>query len=281
MCLIIFRWQPDEPERLILLGNRDEFYRRPTLQAYAWEDHLGVVAGRDIEAKGTWLGIKGRQRLCTVTNFREVPAEKGDISRGKIPVDFLESDLTASSFAQRLHTVGANYSGFNALFYDGEQLVYTSNRSTTPYSVLQPGTYGLSNHLLDTPWPKVVRAKALFSSTLSAAASTQKPLEEQLLSIMADNNHPPDDRLPKTGIGIEGERLLSPIFIESEHYGTRTSSLVMARRESMTLIERSHDLASTTDAFDLSSQAPNSTHKKSSAKTSQSYNDITFVTPLP
>lgn len=278
MCLIIFRWQPDQPNRLVLLGNRDEFYRRPTLQAHAWQDHAGIVGGRDIEAQGTWLGIKGKSRLCTVTNYREMPADKGEISRGEIPVDFLNSEISAASFAQVLYAHGEKYSGFNALFYDGEQLVYSSNRSSKPYSILKPGTYGLSNHLLDTPWPKVDRAKELFTLVLKTSEPMQELPKKSLLNIMSDSNHPPEENLPNTGIGIDGERLLSPIFIESEHYGTRTSSLVFAKQDSITLIERSYNLSFGENSFALNSLAEQDTQKKSPAKFSQSFNDITLVT---
>lgn len=278
MCLIIFRWQPDETNRLILLGNRDEFYRRPTLQAHAWQDHAGIVGGRDIEAQGTWLGIKGKNKLCTVTNYREVPADKGEISRGEIPVDFLNSEISAAAFAQTLHTYEEKYSGFNALFYDGEQLVYTSNRSPKPYSILKPGTYGLSNHLLDTSWPKVDRAKELFTLLLERSGPIQELPEKSLLNIMFDSNHPPDGDLPQTGIGIDGERLLSPIFIESQYYGTRTSSLVFAKQDSITLIERSYDLRSEKNSLVLNALEEQVRQKKSPAKFSQSFNDITLVT---
>lgn len=242
MCLIIFKWHPSSDEPLVILGNRDEFYQRPSKEAHRWDDMPHVIAGRDLQAGGTWLGVSEKKRLCTVTNFREVPAQLGQRSRGEIPIDFLNSDLPASEYAKQMTEKNPLYSGFNALLYDGEQLVYTSNRSQTPWRILEPGLYGLSNHLLDSPWPKLERAKQLASEILNADAQSGQACSLDLLSIMMDEAKPKDEQLPNTGIGISGERLLSSIFIQSERYGTRTTSLVRIKNEEASLIERNYEV---------------------------------------
>ena len=240
MCLIIFKWQPSSDEPLILLGNRDEFYQRPSREAHHWEDQSNVIAGRVLQAGGTWLAMSKDLRLCTVTNFREVPARTGEHSRGEIPVEFLRSGCSASEYAAHLASQQDRYPGFNALIYDGESLVYSTNRSSKPVHTLEPGIYGLSNHLLDTPWPKVERAKQNAARILRTKDSDSDERNQALLAIMMDQTKPEDDALPSTGIGLDGERLLSSIFIQSEHYGTRTTSLVCVKKDHMLLTERNY-----------------------------------------
>lgn len=242
MCLIIFKWQPASEEPLLLLGNRDEFYQRPSKTAHRWEDKPHIIAGRDLKEGGTWLGIGDSMRICTVTNFREVPAKIGERSRGEIPTEFLSSDLSAPEYAEQLTKHYNLYSGFNALLYDGAQLVYSSNRSQAPWRILEPGIYGLSNHLLDSAWPKLERAKHLATKILNTGNLGNEDRNRSLLSVMMDQEKPDDEQLPKTGIGIDGERLLSSIFIQSEHYGTRTTSLVSIKNGKVSLIERNYEL---------------------------------------
>jgi len=240
MCLIIFDWQPDSEEQLVLVGNRDEFYQRPSLAAHEWKQPSGIIAGKDIQAGGTWLGIADGRRVCTVTNYREVPSAQSDKSRGAIPVDFLSSDISAENFAKKLTMYAHEYTGFNALVFDGRQLVYVSNRSDIPWKPLEAGTYGLSNQVLNSPWPKLTRAKLLFQQVQSKADKydNQAQREKAILDCMLDQQKPKDSELPDTGIGIDGERLLSTIFITSEHYGTRTSSLITTSKQGIKLTER-------------------------------------------
>lgn len=261
MCLIIFNWQPESEEPLLLLGNRDEFYQRPSQDAHRWQDKPHIIAGRDLRAGGTWLGISSGSRLCTVTNYREIPAKDGKRSRGEIPTDFLDSNLNAEEFAQKLATQHALYAGFNALIFDGERLVYSSNRSNLPNKVLEPGLYGVSNHLLDSPWPKLQRAKSLASAILSSDSLSNDARNQALLDAMMDQERPEDMHLPDTGIGVEGERLLSSIFIESEHYGTRTTSLVHFQEGALTLTERNFARKSATPKLTYSEQSLSSIWK--------------------
>jgi len=251
MCLIIFRWQPEASEKLILLGNRDEFYARPTREAHRWSEPQNVLAGQDLKALGTWLALQDGKRLCAVTNFREVTSHQGEWSRGSIPIDFLSSDQSARTFAEQLTKEPDKFSGYNALFYDGEHLVHGSNRSETPWQIVPPGDHGLSNHLLNSPWPKLERAKTAMQSILSAQNSRAAALSSELLSSMSNTSQPNDEHLPDTGIGLELERFLSTIFIRGEHYGTRTTSLVIAEHQLMHLWERNYLVESGTTQLDM------------------------------
>lgn len=239
MCLIIFKWQPKSETPLILLGNRDEFYQRPTDQAFKWDND--ICAGKDKLAGGTWLGITANQRLCTVTNFREVPSSSGEKSRGLIPNEFLLSEVSAQEYATHLAQSSEDYTGFNALIFDGTELVYTSNRDTQNFRILDAGIYGLSNHLLDTPWPKVIKAKGEFKKCIDDSPEANTDQKNALFALMQDQTPAPENELPNTGVGVQSEKLLSSIFIRSKEYGTRTSSLVRIHQKKISLIERSYD----------------------------------------
>lgn len=241
MCLIIFEWQPENNARFSLAANRDEFYARATQQAQFWNDHPEIYGGRDLEMGGTWLGVSRRGRLAAITNFRYPDDRKYPRSRGEIPTDFLLSDASAQTFAQALQATEQNYAGYNALFFDGQQLVYTSNRDVTSPRVLPAGQYALSNHLLDTPWPKALNMRSSFQQIQKTYPAGQAR-DEALLEALTDRTPAPDDDLPDTGIGLQSERLLSAIFIHSPAYGTRCSSLVtMESGHSTHFVERSYD----------------------------------------
>lgn len=218
MCLIVVGWRvhPDYP--LVVAANRDEFYARPTAALARWPDAPQVIGGLDLEAGGTWLGITGMGRFAAVTNVREPGVVKGLLSRGALTRNFLTSELTASEYASQIDY--AQYSGFNLLLSDGESLVYCSNRDGQP-RVLPPGVYGLSNHLLDSPWPKLLQARERFAEALP-----RLPDESAFFDLLADQGIVDDKNLPSTGVPIEWERLLSAIFVKSESYGTRASTLV-------------------------------------------------------
>jgi uncharacterized protein with NRDE domain len=225
MCLIAIAYQFQAARPLVVAANRDEAYARPTEQAHFWEDHPDVLAGRDFEAGGTWLGVDRRGRFAAVTNFREIGAcHENAPSRGKLVGDFLCGDMPAQGYLRDVSSRAPDYNGFNLLLLDDSGLFYFSNRSAAADSAprrLAPGVYGLSNHLLDTPWPKVVVAKQRFGVAVAAG----EPLES-MASILRDTEIAPDDTLPSTGVGAERERVLSPIFIASEIYGTRCSTLL-------------------------------------------------------
>jgi len=223
MCLIIFDWQPDAERILTFASNRDEFYQRPTLAAQYWDEHPTIYGGRDLQMGGTWLAVSSRMRLAAVTNYRAPEPTDDKLSRGEIPFSFLKDDMPATDYAKALASKHSDYAGFNALLFDGHDLVYTSNRSEYDYQVLAPGCYGLSNHLLNSPWPKVERAK----QALQTAITSTTELNQSLLNALQDQEVPADHLLPDTGFDLHFERMLSPIFITSPDYGTRSSSVVI------------------------------------------------------
>lgn len=219
MCLIVVGWRahPDYP--LVVAANRDEFYARPTAAAAFWDDSPEVVAGRDLEAGGTWLGITRSGRFAAVTNVREPGAGKGIQSRGKLPQAYLTGQQSAADYVAGIDM--AQYSGFNLLIGDSATLWYCSNRGNAPQELV-PGIYGVSNHLLDSPWPKLLSARRQTVQALGAL-----PDRSPLFDILADDEIVPDAELPDTGVPLEWERLLSAIFVRSESYGTRASTVVV------------------------------------------------------
>lgn len=238
MCLILFahKVHPDYP--LVLAGNRDEFYDRPTAPAAFWADAPEILAGRDLVGGGTWLGITRAGRLATVANYRH-PAEKHvqGLSRGFLTVDFLCGASTPLDYLETVARLGESCKGFNLLVADGDEFAYYSNRDGV-IRRLTPGIYGLSNALLDTPWPKVAQGKVALEGLLIAGP----PEPEALLAILADTSRPADHLLPDTGVGLERERLLSSRFIASADYGTRASTvLLIDRTGQVTFVERSFD----------------------------------------
>lgn len=223
MCVIYFAYEthPDHP--LILLANRDEFYDRPTAAAAYWEDFPEIYAGRDLVAGGTWLGITRGGRFAAVTNFRDPSAPKGNRSRGDLVAEFLKIDESPAKYLGGVEQRALQYSGFNLIVGDlgaGGGLFYFSNRGTE-IRRLEPGVYGLSNHLLDTPWPKVVRGKERFEKLLTSPVDI-----ERLFALLRDESLADDADLPDTGIGYEKEKALSAIFIRTPIYGTRCSNVV-------------------------------------------------------
>ena len=236
MCLILLAWQahPDYP--LVVAANRDEFFARPSAPAGFWKETPEILAGRDLQAGGTWLGISRRRRFSALTNYREGGKQRVDVpSRGALVTDFLAGESDPETYLEALSRRGADYNGFNLFVGDGRRLGYYSNRdSGTRW--LSPGIYGLSNHLLDTPWPKLSLAKTAFAEAL-----TQLPASAPFFELLADQEIIPDTHLPETGVPLEWERILSAIFVNSPDYGTRASTLLtMHRSGQITLIERSY-----------------------------------------
>lgn len=231
MCLILLAWQMHKDFPLVVAANRDEFYARPTLPAARWNDAPTVIGGRDLEAGGTWLGITEAGRFAAVTNVREPGTPKGERSRGDLTRTFLVGESSPEQAAAQV--AGSDYGGFNLLLADQEALYYLSNRDGAPRA-LGPGVYGLSNHLLDTPWPKLATAKARFTEALPAL-----PESGPMFSILADQEIVPDPQLPATGVPLEWERLLSAIFVKSATYGTRASTFLASGPGGLRLEERS------------------------------------------
>lgn len=226
MCLLLFAHQVHPEYPLVLAANRDEFHRRPAAPA-AWWPEGDILAGRDLEAGGTWFGVSRQGRFAAVTNYREPGQQLADArSRGELVVETLRTGQTGMAWLQSLEAAGQSYNGFNLVFGDRAGVFSYSNRSQQP-SQLAPGLYGLSNHLLETPWPKVLRGKAKLDDYLR---STQLGALEPLLELLADRTPASDQELPATGLGESWERLLSPMFIVSPDYGTRASTVVLIHR---------------------------------------------------
>ena len=227
MCLILFAVDAHSRYPLILAANRDEFYGRPTERADFWEDSPNILAGRDLEAGGTWAGVSTNGRIAAVTNYREA-VEPGEYrSRGDLVADFLRGDERPVDYARHVVADGAAYRGFNLLIGDASGLVYCTNRSDDPVRLLEPGVYGLSNHLLDTPWFKVRQGKADLQARIAEGDVTP----DALFELLTVEDLAGDDDLPSTGFGNHWERILSPAFIRSDEYGTRSSTVILVARD--------------------------------------------------
>lgn len=222
MCLIVFANNVLEDYKLIFAANRDEFYNRPTEQAEFWKDHPELLAGKDLQAGGTWMGITKQGRFAAITNFRDLKNNRNDApSRGNLTLDFLISDITPGEYYNKLKPTLKEYNGFNLLIGNVDELYYFSNK-TESLQKLEPGIHGISNAMLDTPWPKVEKSKL----QLKRLIKYQNIHPWEVLNILDDTSPAKDEELPDTGVGLELERALSSIFIQSERYGTRSSTIV-------------------------------------------------------
>ncbi|BBH43763.1 NRDE family protein [Pseudomonas sp. KU43P] len=233
MCLIVFAWRPGHALPLIVAANRDEFYARPTQALAAWEDAPGVHAGRDLEAGGTWLGVGPQGRFAALTNIREPGQPLGPRSRGELVAGYLQGEMGLEAYLDQVASRSGHYSGFNLLVGDRKQLGYLHAREAAP-RLLKAGVYGLSNAGLDTPWPKLIKARNGLAGLLDAADP------QRLLALLADPEPAADSELPETGVGVATEKLLSSVFIASQNYGTRASTvLIVDDQGRRRLIERS------------------------------------------
>ena len=237
MCLVLFAYNVHPAYRLILAANRDEFYDRPSAPADFWPRHPQVLAGRDLKEKGTWLGVTREGKFAAITNYRDPATLKdGAPSRGKLVSNYLTGVSGAGKYLKKISLLAQQYNGFNLLLGDANDVFVYSNRGTA--QKLPPGVYGLSNRLLDTPWPKVRRGKKMLEAALAEKGDA---LEEALFTMLADRRVPPDSQLPQTGVNLEWERVLSPVFIESPVYGTRASTiLLIARNSRVKLVEKTY-----------------------------------------
>ena len=237
MCLIALSWQPGSDQPLLLLANRDEQHARPAAALAAWDDAPHVLAGRDLSAGGTWLGVTRQGRFAALTNYREPGAAAGTRSRGHLVADFLRGELDPHHYAEQLQAEAQDYAGFNLLLGDSGQLIYLSNRAEGGPQSLRPGVYGLSNALLDTPWPKLLDLR----EGLRGLLGEESPPHDQALNLLMRREPYPDEVLPDTGVGLALERMLSPPFICTPVYGTRCSTWLRLARGEAELVERSFD----------------------------------------
>ncbi len=237
MCLILFAYHhhPDFP--LIVAANRDEFYQRPTQAGHFWAESPSLFAGKDLQAGGTWMGISKQGRFAAVTNYREPqPAPEDAITRGNLCSHFLLGDDSPKHYLESIHQHKHQYAGFNLLAGTVEQLYYYSNRQTE-ITAVPAGIHGLSNNLLNTSWPKVDSGKAELEKILS---TTSQP--EKILTLLLDRQRAADSDLPSTGIDREMESMLSSRFIQTDNYGTRSSTvLCVDNNGEVTWLEQSFD----------------------------------------
>lgn len=239
MCLILFAYQCHPGYNLILAANRDEYYKRPTEPAQWWKDAPNLLAGKDLEAGGTWMGITKNGKIAALTNYRGRNPQNPDApTRGKLVSDYLLSGTPAKEYFATLRQNANLYNGFNLLVGDMDSLFYYSNQEEkNEISPLGPGLYGLSNAVLNTPWPKVVKGKQMLEQRV---LSEPEVLPETIFSILGDTRRAPFKQLPDTGVSKVIEKILSPIFIKAPHYGTRSSTvLLIDQKNHVTFIEKS------------------------------------------
>lgn len=242
MCLLVIAWKTHPRYRLVLAGNRDEFHDRPAAPLGWWQDDARILGGRDLKAGGTWLGVARSGRFGVVTNYRDLQAPiEGAPSRGHLIPRFLTGATSPKEFLDDLRGAALRYSGFNILLGGPRALYYFSNRGPAAPQVLAPGIYGLSNHLLDTPWPKLARTRTRFASVLEQPDFSA----EDLFGVLADREPATAaEGLPSTGLPQDWERVVSAPFIVNERYGTRCSSVLLVERNGRTILhERRFDSA--------------------------------------
>lgn len=224
MCLIALALDQHPAFPLVLATNRDEFHARPTEPMHWWPDRP-VLAGRDGESGGTWLALQKSGAVALVTNFRSGRAETGKRSRGHIPLELLDRSISAAQLKE-LHQARVNYSGFNLIAGNRKGWFYCGSEDRVPCRSLHRGLYGLSNHLLQSDWPKVTLSRQLLAQSLVASGSDAESLHTMLIDAFRNDQKPEEHLLPDTGVGPELERFLSPLFIAGENYGTRATTVV-------------------------------------------------------
>lgn len=234
---MLFAWRAHPDYLLAFAGNRDEAYERPSTAAAFWEDAPDILGGRDLDKGGSWLGLTRAGRFAAVTNYRDATSTRdAPRSRGELVASYLRAAEAPKPYLQRVIAEGKQYRAFSLIVGNLERLFFCSNRGDG-IEEIAPGVHGLSNHLLDTPWPKVRNGRERVLALLGRAESD---LVAGLFDILADRTHAPDAELPDTGVGLERERELSPCFIADGRYGTRASTvLLITRRYDVFFNERS------------------------------------------
>ncbi len=243
MCLILFGLNISPVTPLVLAANRDEFFARPTATMDFWDGPAPVLAGKDLAQGGTWLGLNETGKFAALTNYRDLSSIKPNApSRGEIIPRFLESDTDTLTFLHSLDQTAGRYNGFNLLaghIFGKAPCLYGYSNQSRKIDLIPPGIHGLSNHLLNTAWPKVQKGKARLKEAMGHGESPEAGV---LFSMLGDRSRPHDSDLPDTGVGLEWERILSSIFVESQGYGTRSSTLVIvSSSQNAAVTERTYD----------------------------------------
>jgi uncharacterized protein with NRDE domain len=241
MCLIVIAVQRHRRYPLIVAANRDEFHQRQALAAHLWEDFPDLLAGRDLKAGGTWLGVDRRGRIAAVTNLRVLPPVVAPESRGHLVSRFLQSDLPGAEYLRAVQAMRERYAPFNLLAGDGTGVHVLGGAGPV---TLAGGVHAISNAEFGIEWPKTARAVRETERILAAADDDDARIAEALFGLLADRVQPDDGALPETGVGIELERRLATIFVAAGEYGTRCSTVVLMHRDgSLRFEERSFDAA--------------------------------------
>jgi uncharacterized protein with NRDE domain len=256
MCLLVVGWLAHPRYRVVVAANRDEFHARPTAPMAPWSDRPRVLAGRDLQAGGTWIGLDADRRFGLVTNFRELAQPRHTApSRGRLVPQFLDAPLSADHYLRSLEADAQGYAGFNLLLGDGERLMYASNRAEQFARELEPGLHGLSNHLLDTPWPKLQRVRGQIEAWIERASAGPPPHAaaapvaqdmaadaEWLMAVFADRHRTPAPHDPSSGLSADWEQVLSSPFVLNADYGTRCTTVLLLGHDGRTWIsERRFD----------------------------------------
>src|SRR4030042_7089400 len=236
MCLILLALREHPSHKIILAANRDEYYDRPSTLPAFWDEAPGVLAGKDLRSGGTWLGITKNGRIAAITNYRDPASTKSNApSRGWLVREFLLGTEKPVEYLAKVRQEREGYNGFNLLVGVSDELYWYSNRAGDIVK-LSPGFHGISNRLLDTPWPKVIRGTQGFSEILG---KDKEISPETLFDLLRDRTPASEEMLPDTGVGTEWERILSPIFIVSSTYGTRSSTLIFIdKNDQVTFIDK-------------------------------------------
>lgn len=251
MCLIAWNWQPTSPNPLLLIANRDEFYARPTAPLHWWQD-APILAGRDLQAGGTWLGISRSGRLAALTNHRDPANVRADApSRGELVSAFLQTNTSASDYLSELAEHAANYNPFNLLVFDGASLLGLESRHAKVLS-MQPGIGAVSNADFLTPWPKL----AHLSGSLQTLLAQAHPSDAELLALLHNPHTAADADLPATGIPLEFERALSAAFVALPDYGTRACSVVRFEHDTLQFLEQRFDAGGVTHTEKITTKLP-------------------------
>ncbi len=242
MCLALIAVEQHPEYPIIILSNRDEFYTRPTKPAHYWRDYPRLFAGQDLVGGGSWLGINKNGQFALVTNYRNPQSyDKTLLSRGVLVKDFLQNDIDPQTYIEAVRPLAPQYNLYNLIVGNLNEIIYFSNVEERAIK-LKPGLYGLSNHLLDTSWYKVSRAKELFKQALAKQVTENTPdkIDALLFPILEDKTLAPDNLLPQTGVTPYLEKALSSIFvtIPQHTYGTRNSTLLLFTKNTIYFSEK-------------------------------------------
>jgi uncharacterized protein with NRDE domain len=239
MCLIFLSINNHPDYKLIVAANRDEFYNRKTAPANFWQDYPHILGGRDLEAHGTWMAMTTSGKISIVTNYRDPKnIDPKAPSRGQLVTDYLLNEKNPQEYLNGVAQVGEKYNGFNLITGTASELYYYSNYKSGVERI-QSGLHGLSNSLLDTPWPKVKQGLEKFKE-INELLSIQP---HELFQFLYDTQRASDEQLPDTGIGLERERALSSMFIKTSGYGTRCSTVILIdKNDQVQFAERVYDL---------------------------------------